>query len=129
MASVCSECCRRLCYRFSERNLETKTPTLDQERILDAAIAKCVPVGKPTDLVALVRRSSSDGLRAILEIDESYELGEDEVTSKLFRFEFPMRPDGTVDAAKLTLKATGAKLTYKRTLPIAQSKLACGLIE
>jgi nucleoside phosphorylase/tetratricopeptide (TPR) repeat protein len=31
--------------------VETETPILDQERILDAAIAKCVPVGKPGDVV------------------------------------------------------------------------------
>jgi WD40 repeat protein len=75
-----------------------------QDRILDAAIAQRVPVGKPTDLVALVRRTYSDGLRAILEIDTTYEITKDEVLSKPFRIEFPVRSDGILEPAHLTLK-------------------------
>jgi hypothetical protein len=82
--------------------LETVNPTRD--RILDAAIARRVPVGKPTDLVVLVRRADSAGLRAILEIDTTYQIPGEEVISKSFPVEFPVRPDGTLGPARLTVR-------------------------
>ena len=43
-----------------------------EERVLDAALSKRVPVEKPTELVAMVRLADSQGLKATLEIDEEF---------------------------------------------------------
>lgn len=73
---------------------------LTQERVLDAAISSSVVVDEPTDLVILVRRTESEGLRAILRLDRSYSPAENDVRSKSFELDF------TADASGVLLPAT-----------------------
>jgi hypothetical protein len=67
----------------------TRRVESEQERVLDAALAKQVTVGRPTELVAVVRQSSSGGLRALLDVEDDPELAAEDVKSKSFRMEFP----------------------------------------
>ena len=59
-----------------------------QERALDAAIPGTVSVGSSADLLVMVRRTSSAGLRAVLRVDDTYEVSEQDVRSKPFQMEF-----------------------------------------
>ncbi len=78
--------------------------SLPEERVLDAALPGQVPVEKPTELVVMVRRTDSKGLRAILAVEDSYMATEEDVKSKPFHLEFPLNEEGEPVAAELSLK-------------------------
>jgi internalin A len=74
---------------------ENEQESIEQKRALDAAIAKHIPVGKPTELITLVRMLDSDGLRAILQIEfEDLNLSSEDVISKSFSIDFPVDSSG-----------------------------------
>jgi hypothetical protein len=59
-----------------------------QERAVDAAMPSTVPVGSSAALLVMVRRTTSSGLRAVLRVDDAYEIYEKDVRSKAFQMEF-----------------------------------------
>jgi formylglycine-generating enzyme required for sulfatase activity len=75
-----------------------------EERVLDAALSKKVPVEKPTELVAMVRLADSRGLRATLEIDEEFSVAPQDVRSEGFQLEFPLNANGELLPVQLTLR-------------------------
>lgn len=78
-------------------------PKAEQARVLDAALAKHVTVGRPTELVAVVRSENSSGLRALLEVEEDTELLSQDVKSQVFRMEFPLDYRGRPSPAHVSL--------------------------
>ena len=62
--------------------------TVLQERALDAAMPSTLPVGSSAGLLVMVRRTTSSGLRAVLRVDDTYEISEQDVQSKPFQMEF-----------------------------------------
>jgi formylglycine-generating enzyme required for sulfatase activity len=85
-----------------ERN-DLSGPRVEQ-RILDAALSKRVPVEKPAELVAMFRCVNSKGLKAILQVDDAYSVGQEDVRSEAFELDFPKASDGRLLPAELTLK-------------------------
>lgn len=75
-----------------------------QERALDVAIAKEIPVHEPAELVALIRRLQSDGLKAILAIDPDFTVSPEDVRSKPLTLEFPLDSKGKPTPLELTLR-------------------------
>jgi hypothetical protein len=67
-------------------------------RTLDAAIAREMTVGVPTELVAQVRLDTSPGLQRVLELDVDYDPRPEDVKSHPVPLEFPLdeqlRPQG-----------------------------------
>ena len=53
-----------------------------KERALDAAMSRTVPVGRATQVLAMVREADSQGLRHILEIEEDYSVAPEDVRSR-----------------------------------------------
>jgi formylglycine-generating enzyme required for sulfatase activity len=86
-----------------DREDERSVPRAE-ERVLDAALSKRVPVAKPTELVAMVRLTDSPGLRATLEIDDEFSLTPEDVRSEGFQLEFPVNADGQSLPVQLTLR-------------------------
>ncbi|HVN80824.1 MAG TPA: toll/interleukin-1 receptor domain-containing protein, partial [Terriglobia bacterium] len=82
----------------------SETKSLSEERILDAALPAQVPVEKPTELVVMVRRTDSRGLRAVLAVEDGYLATEEDVKSKPFQLEFALNAEGEATAAELTLR-------------------------
>jgi hypothetical protein len=85
-----------------------------QERVLDAAIAKCVAVKRPTELVAMVRQPASAGLKGIARVEEKtiksieieeegYSFSGEHVVSKVFPLVFPLDSDGTLQPVGVTV--------------------------
>ncbi len=82
----------------------TATSPSSQERLLDVAMAKEIPVFEPAELVALVRRLESDGLKGVLELDSDSTLSSFDVRSKPLRIDFPVDSKGKPGPVELTLK-------------------------
>jgi hypothetical protein len=59
-----------------------------QNRVLDAGIPARIAVGRAAQLVAMIRRVESDGLRAVLELDDLFSLKPEAVKSKPFQVWF-----------------------------------------
>ena len=76
------------------RRIETNV----QGRVLDAALPRRVTVGRPTELVAQVRLITSDGLKAILRVDRSYQVRGKDVVSRCFEVEFPVTGEDELGA-------------------------------
>jgi hypothetical protein len=74
-----------------------------EERVLDAAIASSVRVGETAEVLALVRRAGSGGLRAVLEADDTYQAGPEAVRSQGFEAEFPQDALGHPLPLRMTL--------------------------
>ena len=94
---------------------------LEQDRMLDAAMAARVPMGKPTDLAVMVRRVASAGLKGILEITGEYSGRPEDVRSKPFRIEFPADEWGRPKPASLTLYLESPDFdppSQKKKLPV-----------
>lgn len=84
---------------------EKRTTAIEQqERTLDAALPKRVPVGRATELVAMIRRPDSQGLKAILEIEEDPCMTPGDVRSKGVELEFPLDASGQPQSAELVLR-------------------------
>ncbi len=78
-----------------------------QDRVLDAAMAAKIPMGKPADLAVMVRRVDAPGLKAVLEVEEEYSAEPEDVRSKTFEVEFPRDAAGRLASATLILKLEG----------------------
>ena len=89
------------------------TTTLRADRTLDVAMARQVIVGKATDLVAMVRRSSSPGLKVFVGIDQTLSSDENGVVSKMFAMEFP-NERGAPQPGKLILRVNSPDFEPKR---------------
>ena len=75
-----------------------------QDRLLDAGMPARVAVGRGTQLVAMIRRVDSEGLRAVLQLDDTYSVSPEQVKSKAFRMEFPRDPLGALQPAEMLLR-------------------------
>ncbi len=75
-----------------------------EERVLDAAIAKKIPLGKPSDLTVMIRESGSSGLKAILGQDDEYSSNPEDVRSKPFEITFPRDERGQRQPAMLQVQ-------------------------
>ncbi len=75
-----------------------------QERALDAAIPSRVPVGESADLLVMIRRTASAGLKSVLRVDQSYQVSEDDVCSKVFRMDFARNDGGELQPHVLTIR-------------------------
>src|SRR5882757_7746446 len=64
--------------------------SVTQERALDAAIRRLLPVHESANLIAMVRRKESTGLRGILENDDEYGMTPEDVVSKGIEITHPM---------------------------------------
>ncbi|MFN7994073.1 MAG: toll/interleukin-1 receptor domain-containing protein [Bryobacteraceae bacterium] len=75
-----------------------------QQRAVDAALPGRVPVGQSADLLVMVRQASSGGLKAILRVDDSYEIAEEDVRTKPFRMQFERSPEGNILPEVVTVR-------------------------
>ena len=73
-------------------------------RVLDAAVGSVVPVGRSSEVVALVRTVGSGGLRAILEVDESYSPRPGDVRERPLELTFDPAPSGELRPATVVLR-------------------------
>ena len=87
----------------SAQMFSSRVPDPDPVRVLDAAFPKRVTVGRTAELMAVVRRSTSGGLRALLQIEEEAEVSAEDVRSKPFALEFPLDLSGRPAAVKVSL--------------------------
>ncbi|MEO8660408.1 MAG: chaperonin GroEL [Bryobacteraceae bacterium] len=80
------------------------TPVKSPERVLDAGIPGMVTVGQEALIAVLIRRSSSPGLRDLVELDLSFGLGKEDVRStNPVRLEFPLDEQGNPTDLTLTV--------------------------
>jgi len=107
-----AEIAARLRERIYAQRLAATTPatghvfepiTLTQERVLDAAVASRILLSEPADVVTMVRTVDSNGLKAILRLDASYNIPPENVQSKPFEVEFPKNANGQLLPAALEL--------------------------
>lgn len=75
-----------------------------QERALDAALPQRIPVGRATEFVAMIRRTDSRGLKAIVEIEEDSSITPGDVRSRGLELEFPLDANGEPQSAELELQ-------------------------
>lgn len=75
-----------------------------QDRALDAALPQRVPVGRATEFVAMIRRTDSRGLKAIIEIEEDFSITAGDVRSRGLELEFPLDANGEPQSAELVLR-------------------------
>ena len=76
-----------------------------EERVLDAAIGSVVPVGRATDLVAMVRTPESGGLAAVLrQPDSGYSARPGDVRFADFTMDFPVDSSGRPQKAEVVLR-------------------------
>ena len=75
---------------------------------MDGAIGRVVPVGRATDVVAMVRMPGSGGLRAVLETDTSYSAEPDDVRAADLEMDFPIGPEGRPGKVEVVLRLEGA---------------------
>lgn len=84
------------------------------DRVLDAAVPKRVSVGRPTELLAQVRRTTSGGLRAFLEVEEEEsDARPEDVRSRSFPIEFPLDDAGRPQPLKLRLQVESPEFEPK----------------
>lgn len=76
----------------------------DAGRALDAAIGRIIPVGRATDVVAMIRTAHSDGLKKVLEVDSSYSPGPEDVKARPFEMTFPRDQAGEPASAQVVLR-------------------------
>jgi TIR domain len=79
---------------------------LTEERAIDAAVARDIPVLEATNLITMIRGAGSEGLKAILENDEEYGLSPSDVASKPFELAFPADAAGRPLPAQLLLRVS-----------------------
>ncbi len=75
-----------------------------RQRMLDAAMPSSAQVGRATELLAMVRRPISGGLRVRLEVEDDYMSTPDDVRTRSFEVNFPIDKQGTVRAARLLVR-------------------------
>ena len=78
------------------------------KRVFDSAIAASVQVDQHTDVVVMVRRKESAGLKGILRVDTSYAITEQDVKSTNLTIEFEQKNGKLLPAdLSVTLEAPG----------------------
>lgn len=87
-----------------DEQLAPPPPTTLEERVLDAAMPSFVQVRNSVELIGMVRCASSDGLKAILEIEPHPSITADDVVSRPFAIEFPRDSAGNARSVALTLR-------------------------
>jgi hypothetical protein len=76
------------------------------ERALDVAMGREIPVHEPTELVAMIRRLQSEGLKGVLETDPDFSVTPEDVRSKPLTLEFPIDSKGQPGPLDLTIRVT-----------------------
>ena len=84
-----------------------------RRRFLDAALPARVPVGKPSTLLVMIRRTDSPGLRGIVEAEPSYQVSENDVDTKPLTLKFPVDRDGTSQPLDLVVKVESPEFEPK----------------
>jgi hypothetical protein len=77
-----------------------------QQRMVDAAIPSHIVKDRSTELHVLIRLPDSKGLAGVLQEDEGAEARPEDVRSKGFDVEFPMRVDGSLGPLKMTVRVS-----------------------
>jgi serine/threonine protein kinase/DNA-binding winged helix-turn-helix (wHTH) protein/tetratricopeptide (TPR) repeat protein len=75
-----------------------------QPRMLEAAAPKHAAVGRSMQLLAMIRRVDSDGLKSFLDIEETASLTKDDIRAKPFQLEFPLDRKGASQFAEIVLR-------------------------
>ncbi|MBC7926043.1 MAG: toll/interleukin-1 receptor domain-containing protein [Bryobacteraceae bacterium] len=113
--------------RALDPGMEVSTPVIDMEpgaefvegeRVLDAAIARQVYVDRTTELLVLIRRTESGGLRAVVTEEPEIGIEPDQVRSKPFLMSWPLGDDGQPDSLRV-----GVRLDSPDFDPPQQSKV------
>jgi hypothetical protein len=108
-------------------------PASSDARRIDAAVPARVVVREPTQVLAVVATSSSDGLRAVLRVDDSYApIAPEDVRSSDFKLEFPVDAHGCMQPATVTIALESPEFdppfTVKKILvPPAADSTVCAL--
>jgi serine/threonine-protein kinase len=74
-----------------------------QTRMLDVGMQAQVPIYEPAELVALIRRTESTGLKAMVETDPDFSITVQDVRSRPFQMEFPRDQADRAQPLELTL--------------------------
>jgi hypothetical protein len=82
----------------------SQTGTQVQERALDAAIPSTVPLGLSSEMITQIRRINSQGLKAVLRVEQSHDSTERDVQSRPFRMEFARNSLGELVPQVLTVR-------------------------
>ncbi|HSN76304.1 MAG TPA: CHAT domain-containing protein [Anaerolineae bacterium] len=82
-----------------------------RQRMLDAAMPSSAQVGRATELIAMVRRTDSGGLRAILEIEDDFLPTPEDVRTRSFEIDFPIDSQGIVRSARVIVKLQASDFT------------------
>ena len=88
----------------TNRAVLPSTETAAQQRLLEAALPNKISVGRSTQLLALIRRTDSEGLRAVLAQENIQSLTAEDVTSRTFQLEFPTDQNGGIQSAEIFLR-------------------------
>lgn len=75
-----------------------------QERALDAAIPSGVAVGRSTEMLTQIRRIASEGLKAVLRVEETHDTSGRDVQSRPFRMEFLLDAAGRFQPRVLSVR-------------------------
>jgi len=75
-----------------------------RRRVLDAALPAQVPVGRPSALLVLIRRTDSAGLRLVVESEPEYGITGEDVASKPVLLEFPTDERGIPRSLDLSIR-------------------------
>jgi TM2 domain-containing membrane protein YozV len=75
-----------------------------RRRVLDAALPARVPVGKPSTLLVMIRRTDSSGLRGIVQAEPEYDIAAKDIESQPLTIGFPLDGNGKPQPADLSIK-------------------------
>jgi hypothetical protein len=92
-----------------------------QTRMLDVGMQRQIPIYKPAELVALIRRTESDGLTAIIANDPDFSTTEKDIRSRPFQIEFPRDSAGRMQPLNLMLSVASPDFESKhqsRIIPV-----------
>ncbi len=76
----------------------------EQPRTLEAAAPKHASVGRSMQVLAMIRRVDSGGLKSYIQVEEITSIREEDVRAKPFRLEFPLDRTGAPQAAEIAVK-------------------------
>ena len=89
------------------RTIEPQAPAVEpaeQPRMLEAAAPKRAAVGRSMQMLAMIRRLESPGLKPFVDIEENAPLTQEDIRAKPFRLEFPSDRRGAPQPAEITLR-------------------------
>ncbi len=94
-----------------------KRAAIEGPRILEAAAPSESTVDKPMEVIAMVRRARSQGLREYLQLEILPRLSPEDVRARPFRFQFEIGEDGEPLPTKIALRLESPSCS-----PICQTK-------